>query len=165
MIKPGGWTIVDKMSAWRDHLNTLKSRSNREHLEKKKSQIISVKRNWKLKSINRSWCFDNYRFQISLNFHIVTIFLREKIKQQLGTRITSYYCEQEGKKRGKLFTWVSMATRVYWGTSRKRRVAPFFTSSKAVWESIEEIWRWSRKVLQNAWKLVPSSSGLFWYRC
>lgn len=99
MIKPGGRTIVDKMSARRDHLNTLKSRSNREHLENKKKSDYQCQAKLKVEIINKGWCFDNYRFQISLNFHIVTIFWREKIKQQLGTRITSYYCEQEGKKK------------------------------------------------------------------
>ena len=33
-------------------------------------------------------------------------------------------------------TWVSMPTRVYWGTSRRRSVTPCFTSSNAVFGSI-----------------------------
>ena len=38
-------------------------------------------------------------------------------------------------------TWVSMPTRVYWGTSRRRSVTPWFTSSNAVFGSI----LWERK--------------------
>ena len=42
MIKPARRTIVDKMSSWRNHLNTLKSRPHREHLKNERAKLFSV---------------------------------------------------------------------------------------------------------------------------
>ena len=49
--------------------------------------------------------------------------------------------EVEEEEEEEYSTWVSMPTRVYWGTSMRRSVTPCFTSSNAVFGSI----LWERK--------------------
>ena len=44
--------------------------------------------------------------------------------------------KKEEEEEEEYSTWVSMPTRVYWGTSRRRSVTPWFTSSNAVSGSI-----------------------------
>ena len=44
--------------------------------------------------------------------------------------------KKEVEEEEEYSTWVSMPTRVYWGTSRRRSVTPCFTSSNAVFGSI-----------------------------
>ena len=80
------------MRSRRNHLDTLKSRSNRKHLP--------------------HWLID---WWINIS----------KTKQK-----------KEVEEEEEYSTWVSMPTRVYWGTSRRRSVTPWFTSSNAVFGSI-----------------------------
>ena len=85
------------MRSRRNHLDALKSRSNRKHLP--------------------HWSIDWW------------------------INISKSIQNKEVEEEEEYSTWVSMPTRVYWGTSRRRSVTPWFTSSNAVFGSI----LWERK--------------------
>lgn len=148
------------MRTRRNHLQTLKSRPYRKHLQEKITISAAMKRRLSKRHIVNTPKLQSLRMlkrKKIYSQHGLIFVLKQMVKTMREVNVTfkiplanfAFFSATLSASRRLDFTWVSTPKRVYWGTSRRRRVAPCFTSSKAVSGSMAANWKNSRSYFSN----------------